>query len=125
MKMRLLGLIIGLLLQGRASAQKIWTVPADFRVDSTVTIYFDLNKCVMGKSLIGQDSLYFWSVHPKYAGDSLQGPWGKAALPSLMTHEGNNIWSFTLIPTEFYDLDSATMASTEWWGAGKTQKWWQ
>jgi signal transduction histidine kinase/CheY-like chemotaxis protein len=103
----------------RVDAQKLWTEPVDFRVDSTVTVYFDLNKCVRGKSLIGRDSLYFWSVHPKYAGDSLQGPWEKAALPSLMKHEGNNVWSFTLIPTEFYGLDSATMASNEWWAQVK------
>lgn len=103
----------------KANTQKLWTAPADFRVDSTVTVYFDLNKCIRGKGLIGQDSLYFWSVHPKYAGDSLQGPWEKAALPSLMKHEGNNVWSFTLIPTEFYGLDSATMASNEWWAQVK------
>ncbi|MCB0555833.1 MAG: hypothetical protein KDD02_19960 [Phaeodactylibacter sp.] len=103
----------------RLNAQKLWTVPVDFRVDSTVTVYFDLNKCIRGKGMIGQDSLYFWSIHPKYAGDSLQGDWRKAALPSLMKHEGNNVWSFTLIPTEFYGLDSATMASNEWWAQVK------
>ncbi len=69
--------------------------------------------------MIGQDSLYFWSIHPKYAGDSLQGLWENASVHSLMKHEGNNIWSFTLIPTEFYDLDSATMASNKWWAQVK------
>lgn len=103
------------------NAQKIWTDPADFRVDSTVTIYFDLNKCIKGQGLIGQDSLYFWSFHPKWAGDSLQGSWRNAALPSLMQHEGNNIWSFTVVPTEFYQLDSATMASNEWWAQVKAK----
>ncbi len=119
MRIRFFWLVMGFLIQGQLLAQKMWTVPADFRVDSTVTVYFDLNKCIRGKSLIGQDSLYFWSVHPKYAGDSLQGPWRNAALPSLMKHEGDNVWSFTLIPTEFYGLDSATMAANEWWAQVK------
>lgn len=102
-------------------AQKLWTDPKEFRVDSTVTIYFDLNKCIKGKDLIGQDSLYFWSFHPKMAGDSLQGSWRNSALPSLMKHEGNNVWSFTLIPTAFYKLDAATMASKEWWAQVKAK----
>ncbi len=102
-------------------AQKLWTEPADFRVDSTVTVYFDLNKCVQGKGLIGEDSLYFWSFHPKMASDSLQGNWRNSALPSLMKHEGDNVWSFTLIPTEFYGLDSLTIASNEWWAQVKAR----
>lgn len=107
--------IICLMFLGHMYAQKIWTVPKDFRVDSTVTIYFDLKKCMHGKDLLDKDSLYFWSHTPTWAGDSLQGKWENSSLPSLMKHEGDNVWSFTLVPTEFYNWDSAGFASSEWW----------
>ncbi|MHC1707771.1 MAG: hypothetical protein AB9842_09635 [Bacteroidales bacterium] len=73
----------------------IWTNPAAFKPDKTVTFYFDLT----GTGLVGMNDLHLYSWTPKEIE-----PWGTPTVKTLLTKDPNNdaLYSLTCIPTDLW-----------------------
>ncbi len=97
----------------RLMAQKIWVEPVDYQLSDTLTIFVDIKACRI-QTLLGQDSVFFFPVIP-YLEDEKKGTWASSNPEMAMTPEGEDVWSFELVPTEFYDLDSLSLAQYGWW----------
>lgn len=54
------------------------------------------------------DSLYIWTWEPANPPGG-NGEWTASNLNLKMTSEGDNIWSFTMIATQFYNVDASTI----------------
>lgn len=97
------------------TAQAAWIEPdptsADFDPTTEVTIYIDANQTEC-PDLANFDQVFMWTWSPNElaAGEvNANGEWG-ASNPNLMlTPEGAGIFSYTMIPTEFYQVDAATV----------------
>lgn len=74
-----------------ASPEKIWTVPAIYTMDETVTWYFDMASSVQ---VSDGEALYMWIWAPKNPTNT----------PIPLTYNGNRVWSITLKPTEFFGM---------------------
>jgi hypothetical protein len=97
-------LLLGVSLQ--LSAQKVWTDPVEYD-DPTqeVTIYIDLTQMDCDKLVGSPGPLYLWSWMPAepLVGN---GAWSASNTDLEMTDEGNNVWSFTMTPTDFYGVSA-------------------
>ena len=105
------------------SARKIWTEPEAIRFDDTVKVYIDLKACRQGKNLREADSVYFWTFTPADPVniEQVMGLPEASALNSLMTHEGDGVWSYTLVPTEYFGLDTTAFLEGGWWAQAKVK----
>ena len=95
--------------------QAAWIEPdpttADFNPNAPATIYVDANKTEC-PDLAGFDEMYMWTWNPAElpAGDdNHNGSWDESNENLKMTAEGGGIFSYTMIPTEFYKVDAATV----------------
>lgn len=94
-------------------AQKAYLAdPENFDPEAETTFMVDLTKCD-NQNLVGNAGpLYMWTWNPAElpaTDPNANGSW-TASNPALeMTNEGGDIWSFTLIPTEFYKVDKGTV----------------
>lgn len=91
-------------------AQKTWIQPDEINPADSVTIYVDIKACECQR-LLGATEVFLWTWQP--AGDRDEayenGEW-TASNPALsMKSEGNDVWSYTMIPTEFYGVDAQTV----------------
>jgi len=57
---------------------------------------------------IAGDSLYIWTWEPSDPPGG-NGNWNASNLDMKMTSEGDNIWSFTMVATQFYSVDASTI----------------
>ncbi|MEL6534830.1 MAG: hypothetical protein AAFQ98_05430 [Bacteroidota bacterium] len=118
MKRIILGL--SLLVAGTVSAlaegaiNEIWTDPAIFLPDEEVTIYFD----VTGTDLDNTGDLYLWTWSPSDPAMG-NGEWTNSPAHMALTQVEGNVWSFTMVPTEFYGQEAANV--TQIFGLLKTQ----
>ncbi len=55
------------------------------------------------------DSLYIWTWEPSEGVTVPNGQWNASNLDLKMTSEGDNIWSFSMIATQFYGVDASTI----------------
>jgi hypothetical protein len=86
------------------SAQKVWTDPVDYKTPTdSVTIYVDLTMMDCDKLVGNAGPLYLWTWMPA---DPVvgNGDWTASNTDLAMTSEGNDIWSFTMLPTDFYNV---------------------
>ncbi len=94
-------------------AQKAWIDPDPINPDDSVTIFIDIKKCECQSLLGTTEPVYLWTWLP--AGDEdrdadfKNGQWTASNPLMEMKSEGNDIWSFKMIPTEFYNVDAATV----------------
>lgn len=95
------------------SAQAAWIEPdptsIDFDPSAEATIYVDANQTECA-DLATFDEVYIWTWMPAElpeGDDNHNGMWGESNEALQMTAEGEGIFSFTLIPTEFYKVDAA------------------
>lgn len=102
------------------SAQATWLEPADAAADDTVRLYVDLNKTENANNIIetaaGGEDMYIWTwkpvEHPE--GHPLVNGLGteawKNSNPALkMTKESDGVYYYTMVPTEFYEVDANTV----------------
>lgn len=97
-------LLLGVSLQ--VSAQKVYTDPPEYD-DPTqeVTIFIDLAQMDCDKLLGSSGPLYLWTWEPEEPPIG-NGAWSASNPDMEMTDEGNNIWSFTMTPTDFYSVSA-------------------
>lgn len=94
-------------------AQKAWIDPDPINPEDSVTIFIDIKKCECQSLLGTTEPVYLWTWLP--AGDEdrdaefKNGQWTSSNLTMEMKSEGNDVWSFKMIPTEFYNVDAATV----------------
>lgn len=93
------------------SPYKIWTNPVVYRATDQVTWYFDMTDT---KFSTGED-LYMWTWAPA---EPDAGNWENSSDFAKLTYEGENIYSFTITPTDYYGVDAATMNANHdiYWG---------
>ncbi|MEM6261566.1 MAG: hypothetical protein AAGI38_03590 [Bacteroidota bacterium] len=91
-------------------AQKIYTEPAtgEFTASDSVTIFVDIKQCDCQALLGSAEPLYIWTwlpfEHPQ--GHPLHnGSWTQSNTALEMKNEGNDVWSFKMVPTEFYEVE--------------------
>lgn len=90
-------------------AQKVWTEPEmDINPSDTLKIYIDLNEMDCDKLVGTTDPLYIWSWMP---GDPANGngDWSNSNTDNEWEDMGNDVYRFTMIPTEFYGVDAQTV----------------
>lgn len=86
------------------SAQKIWTDPVAYdSPEDSVTIFVDLTQMDCDKLVGNAGPLYLWSWMPAepLVGN---GDWAASNTDLALTDEGDDVWSFTMLPTEFYGV---------------------
>lgn len=104
-------LFLSFLMQQGIHAQKAWILPATIDPNDTVTIMVDLKKCNCQRTL-NADSLYLWTFLPRDrdTGElTYNGIWTKSRERLRMTNNGNNVWSYKMIPTVFYGVSATTL----------------
>jgi len=61
--------------------------------------------------------VFLWTWNPSgdddRAAENKNGEWTASNLNMAMTNEGGDIWSFTMVPTAFYNVDAATVYSKD------------
>ncbi|MFN0032427.1 MAG: hypothetical protein ACKVOR_09725 [Flavobacteriales bacterium] len=96
-------------------AQSAFILPSPTAVDDSVTIYIDINQTNGGlKTMLinhpdEQANVHIWTWNPADNGGN--GSWGDSNEERLMTHEGNLIYSFKIVPATFYVVDGPTFFS--------------
>lgn len=109
--LKLLVLLSALIFSGAAKAQRAWVVPANIDPNDTVTFYVDVKKCNCQR-VLNADSLYFYTWLPRDRDtneSTANGIWTKSNEALRMTHAGNNIWYFKMVPTVFYGVSATTV----------------
>lgn len=90
--------------------------PDNFDPEAEVKIMVDISKCDCQRLLGSIDPLYLWTWNPAElpASDpNSNGSWTSSNTALEMTNEGGDVWSFTMIPTEFYKVDAATVYAND------------
>lgn len=98
------------------SPYKIWTNPVVYRATDRVTWYFDMTDT---KFKAGED-LYMWTWAPT---EPDAGNWENSSDFAKLNYEGENVYSFTITPADYYGVDAATMNANHdiYWGRLKTK----
>ncbi len=113
--MRYLYLFLGILLLGpmTAQGQAAWIEPdpttINFDPNQEVTIYIDLKQSEFCSELANLEELYMWTWLPNElpaGNEKHNGSWDNSNDLLQLTNEGNGIFSYTLIPTEFYEVSA-------------------
>lgn len=102
---------VAILIGTSSLAQKAYLAdPENFDPAGEITIMVDISKCDCQRLLDHPGPVFLWTWNPAElpASDpNANGSW-TASNPNLeMTNEGGNIWSFTMVPTEFYQVEAA------------------
>jgi hypothetical protein len=92
---------------GALSAQVAWVEPTPIDPEAPVTLYANLNQSECPDLATAGVDLFIWTWKPAelVAGSALaNGTWDSSNDALKMTDEGNGIFSYTLTPTEFYEV---------------------
>lgn len=94
-----------MVLQG-AWAQKVWTEPAVVRDPTdSVKIYIDLTQMDCNKLVGFAGPLYMWSWMPAEPVGG-NGTWSASNTDHAFVNESPDIWSITILPTDFYGVSA-------------------
>ncbi len=103
-----------------AASQAAFILPSPTAADEEITLYIDLNQQTYEGGTGGlkgrllaypefADSVYLWTWNPSDADRPItNGNWDSSNEGMKMTHESGLLYSFTFIPTEFYNVDGPT-----------------
>lgn len=94
------------------SGQKTWIEPsgADFDPKDSVRIYVDITQCDCQRLLGNEGPLFLWTWKPTDSDRPVpNGQWTSSNEAMAMRNEGGDIWSFGMIPTEFYNTTANTI----------------
>lgn len=88
--------------------QAAWVEPNPANVNAEIKIMIDVSQpdceCPL---LLDADSLYLWTWEPTENATINNGQWNASNPELKMTKESDNIWSYTLIPTQFYNVEAS------------------
>lgn len=109
---KLLILIPALFLTWGVFGQAAWIEPNPANVNQEVKLMMDVSQpdCECPSLLnldAAGDSLFLWTWEPTENATIPNGQWNGSTQALKMTSEGNNIWSYSLVPTEFYQVDAS------------------
>jgi len=113
--MKKLKFLASLLFVGNiVSAQTAYVVPKEADINQEVTIYVNLKDpgCDCPNLVDKAGPIYIWSWNPSDPKVG-NGDWGASNDALKMTDEGNNLWSFKMIPAEFYEITDVQKFYTE------------
>jgi hypothetical protein len=100
--MKKIALVVALLLSYTLTfAQSVSVEPAVFKANQEITITFDVSNTCLAE-IDDTEPLYIWMWSNK--GGPQNGSWGASAETAKMTQVSDNVWSFTLIPADYYRL---------------------
>lgn len=101
-----LGILLACGLAQAGLAQKVWTEPAVV-TDPTdsVKIYIDLTKMDCSKLVGYAGPLYIWSWKPADPVGG-NGQWSASNTDHAFVNESPDIWSITILPTDFYGVSA-------------------
>lgn len=89
------------------NAQAVWTEPAtDINPDDTLTIFVDLTQTDCDKLVGDPGPLYIWTWMPNDPAVG-NGDWSNSNPDLEMTNVDPDIWSFKMVPTEFYNTSAS------------------
>ncbi len=103
MKKLLLSTLLALFACGayaQTSGAVVTVEPSSFTAEDQIKITVDVS--AVG-NLAGIEPLYIWAWVPN-VGDAPNGQWTNSNEDHRMTREADNVWSFRLVPSEFYGL---------------------
>lgn len=100
------GDVVGLLLQ-TAWAQKVWTEPAVVTSPSdSVKVYIDLTKMDCSRLVGYPCRLNMWTWKPGADPVGGNGTWSASNTDHAFVNESPDIWSITILPTDFYGVSA-------------------
>ncbi|WP_192820602.1 DUF4961 domain-containing protein [Rufibacter sp. LB8] len=84
--------------------QFVYTEPTSFNPNDRVTIWFDANAaaCNEGGGLVGASQVYLHSGAQDFSVQPAGQAWGVDWEGGRMINRGNNLWSITFVPSEYY-----------------------
>lgn len=123
--------VLGLFIGGSNLQAQVTSIPVDnIQPDDSVKIIVDLaqldqsvdhNQLLVAAATAGDD-MYIWTWKPAEhpAGHPLVNgtggaPWKSSNEALKMTHEGGLVYSYTMVPTEWYEVDVATVYKEDIW----------
>ena len=111
---KIIGLIIPMIFIAFVSlGQPAWIEPDPANVNAEIKLMVNVADPACECDLlidadVQGDSLYIWTWEPSDPPGG-NGEWSASNLDLKMTSEGDNIWSFTMIATQFYNVDASTI----------------
>ncbi|MGQ1946184.1 hypothetical protein ACT3CD_03650 [Geofilum sp. OHC36d9] len=84
---------------------KIWSYPAVYQYTEQVSWYFDL----AGTTFAEDEDVYLWIWSPS---EPDAGNWENSSDYAKLSYEGNSIWRFDLIPTEYFGVSAEDIAAS-------------
>jgi hypothetical protein len=98
--MKKIALVLAILLAYSVSfAQSVSVEPAVFKANQEITITFDISGTCLAE-LDDNQPMYIWMWSNK--GGPPNGAWDNSAETAKMNKVSDNVWSFTLIPADYY-----------------------
>ena len=100
-----------------ALGQVVWTEPAEIDPEAEIKIFVDINMVSTDWDIQSDPGpFYIWTWkpaehptgHPLENGTGTQA-WKNSNEALKMTDEGNGVWSYTMTPTQFYEVDAQTV----------------
>lgn len=106
--------ILSLFFSSAMFGQAAWLDPNPANVNDSLKIMMDVShadcEC---PSLLNTDpdveSLYLWTWEPTENQTINNGQWNSSNEELKMKSEGNNVWSYTMVPTSFYNVDASSV----------------
>ena len=104
---------------GFGYSQKAWVTPSPVNPNDTITLWVDLKQCTFAgvPNILGATQpLYLWTWVPKElpSGHPLNnGSWTASNEVLKMTHAGNDVYYFKMIPTKFYEVCAAELYAND------------
>ncbi len=111
-------LFMGLGVQ-QLNAQKAWVTPDPINPNDTITIWIDLKKCVFAgvPNILGASQpLYLWTWLPKQHPSThplSNGSWTASNEALRLTHAGNDLYYYKMVPTKFYEICPADLYAND------------
>lgn len=93
----------------KVGTPKVWTVPAVWTADEEVTFYYDVTDVGFPE---GAD-LYLWAWNPS---EPDAGNGDNSSDFARLTYRGDNIYTITMVPTEYFGVDKSAFEDDSWAG---------
>ncbi|MEQ8903969.1 hypothetical protein [Ekhidna sp.] len=92
-------------------SSQITIEPEEWLPCDEITITIDITEGDCEKLINDPGPLYLWTWKPKEsrAAEFANGQWNNSNEELKMTNVGSNLWSYTMVPTEFYGVDASVI----------------
>lgn len=102
----------------KVGTPKCWTVPAVYTADEKVTFYYDVTDVGFPEGV----DLYLWAWQPT---EPDKGNGDNSSDFAKLTYHGDNIYSITMVPTQYFNAPLSDFEKDDWpgfWQQLKTKK---